>query len=59
MSNRVLIGGFLAFLAVAAVSGQSPQPSTSAPGGATVDKRTLQRRARCSTSTASAVTTRG
>ena len=39
MSNRVLIGGFIAFLAVAAVSGQSPQPSTSVPGGATVDKR--------------------
>ena len=58
MFHRVLIGGFLAILAVAAVSGQSPQSPTSAPGRATVDKRTLLRLARCSTSIASGVTTR-
>ena len=39
MFNRVLIGGFLAFLAVAAVAGQSPQSSTSAAAGARVETR--------------------
>ena len=38
MFHRVLIGGFLAFLVVTVVSGQSAQSPTSAPGGATVDK---------------------
>src|SRR4029434_6606715 len=45
MPQRVLIGAFLVFLAVAAVSGQVPQPSTSAPRGATVDKQNAAQRA--------------
>src|SRR5262245_54778235 len=51
MSNRFLICGFLAFLAVTVVSGQSPQPSASprlgsgqaAPRAAAVDKQNAQR----------------
>jgi len=39
MSNRFLICGFLAFLAVAVVSGQGPQQSPSAPRAAAIDKQ--------------------
>jgi hypothetical protein len=39
MSLRFLIGGFLALLLATAVSGQGTQPSTSARGGAAVDKQ--------------------
>jgi hypothetical protein len=45
MSNRFLICGFLAFLAVAVVSGQGPQPSVPAPRGSTVDKNATAQRA--------------
>jgi mono/diheme cytochrome c family protein len=41
MPQRLLIVGFLAFLTAAAVSGQGPQPSTSAPSGAPADKRAV------------------
>src|SRR5262245_52891083 len=39
MSQRFLIGAFLAILAVIPVSGQGPRPSASAPAGATADQQ--------------------
>jgi hypothetical protein len=58
MSHRVLIGGLLAVLAVAAVSGQqAPQPQRAATPAAPSTNAAPQRAV--STATASAVTTRG